>query len=90
MRSLGLGTASVAAGVFADEIIGLESLTGDEVPATRVEVLADPAAVPPMFDDDGTVTAANSAPEADGAAAVLVADAAWAEAHGLEPLATVP
>jgi acetyl-CoA acetyltransferase len=42
-----------------------------------------------MFDDDGTVTAGNSAPDADGAAGVVLADADAARELGLVPLAVL-
>ncbi|MBJ7535357.1 acetyl-CoA C-acetyltransferase [Rhodomicrobium vannielii ATCC 17100] len=42
----------------------------------------------PAFDKDGgTLTAANSTPLTDGAAAVLLASEDWAKAHGLKPQA---
>jgi acetyl-CoA acyltransferase len=43
----------------------------------------------PAFAADGTVTAGNSSPLNDGAAAVLVASREYATAHGLTPIATV-
>ena len=43
----------------------------------------------PAFKKDGTVTAGNSSSLNDGAAAVLVVSAEYAESHGLEPLAKV-
>jgi acetyl-CoA C-acetyltransferase len=42
----------------------------------------------PVFGgEDGTMTAGNSTPLSDGASAVLLGTAEWAEAHGLRPLA---
>ncbi|MCW4458344.1 acetyl-CoA C-acetyltransferase [Microbacterium sp. MPKO10] len=43
----------------------------------------------PAFDPEGTITAGNSSPLSDGAAAVVVADRAWAEERGLEWLAVL-
>ena len=43
----------------------------------------------PAFKGDGSVTAGNSSSLNDGAAAVLVVSKAYAEAHGLTPLAKV-
>jgi acetyl-CoA acyltransferase len=43
----------------------------------------------PAFESEGTVTPGNSSSLNDGAAAVLVVSKAYAEAHGLEPLAKV-
>lgn len=41
------------------------------------------------FTKEGTVTAANASTIDDGAAALVVADAAWAEANGKRPLARI-
>ncbi|MFX9877816.1 acetyl-CoA C-acyltransferase, partial [Acinetobacter baumannii] len=43
----------------------------------------------PVFREGGTVTAGNSSPLNDGAAAVLLVSDAYAKAHGLNPLARV-
>jgi 3-oxoadipyl-CoA thiolase len=43
----------------------------------------------PAFEEGGTVTAGNSSSFNDGAAAVLLASADYARAHGLEPLAKI-
>ena len=43
----------------------------------------------PAFESEGSVTPGNSSSLNDGAAAVLVVSKAYAEAHGLEPLAKV-
>jgi len=55
-------------------------------PGTTLEVLA---ALRPAFAADGTVTAGNSCPLNDGAAAVLVMSSARAERLGLEPRARI-
>jgi acetyl-CoA C-acetyltransferase len=55
-------------------------------PATTMEVLG---ALPPAFKADGTVTAGNSCPLNDGAAAVLVMSARRAEQLGLTPRARI-
>jgi acetyl-CoA C-acetyltransferase len=55
-------------------------------PGTTVEVLAK---LKPAFKPDGSVTAGNSCPLNDGAAAVLVMSAARAEALGLKPKARI-
>ena len=47
------------------------------------------AGLKPAFRADGTVTAGTSSPLTDGAAAVLVCTADYAERHGLKPLAQV-
>ncbi len=53
---------------------------------TSLETLAK---LKPAFKPDGKVTAGNSSPMNDGAAAVVIASRAYAEKHGLKPLAHV-
>lgn len=43
----------------------------------------------PVFRENGTVTAGNSSPLNDGAAALVVSSEQWAERHGLAPLARI-
>ena len=53
-------------------------------PETTLETLAQ---LRPAFKATGSVTAGNASPYSDGAAAVLVTSRAFADAHGLTPLA---
>jgi acetyl-CoA acyltransferase len=84
--------AAQAAGAFAGELVPVETedgpVTADECPrpGTTVEKLAKLA---PVFRKGGSVTAGNSSPLNDGAAALLVTSDAYARAHGLRPLARV-
>jgi 3-oxoadipyl-CoA thiolase len=93
--------AAVAAGAFEREIVPVPVPSGkggkaaepvlfakDESPRsdTTLEALARLA---PAFRKGGTVTAGNSSPINDGAAAVLVASEDVVRAHRLEPLARV-
>ncbi|MFC6719306.1 thiolase family protein [Natrialbaceae archaeon GCM10025810] len=55
-------------------------------PGTTKEKIAK---LPPAFEEDGTVTAANASQISDGAAAVLLTSRAFAEERGLEVLAEV-
>lgn len=55
-------------------------------PDTSMDKLAGLA---PAFLETGTVTAGNASPLTDGAAAVLVCSADYAERHGLMPLAAI-
>ncbi|WP_053239067.1 thiolase family protein [Sandaracinus amylolyticus] len=55
-------------------------------PDSSVEALAK---LKPVFKKDGSVTAGNSSPLNDGAAAVLLASSKWAKANGAKPLARV-
>src|ERR1700674_908276 len=80
-------------GFFDREIIPVplpngEMFTKDDGPrpGTTVEVLAT---LKPAFREDGTVTAGNSCPLNDGAAAVVVMSARKAKELGLKPLARV-
>lgn len=85
--------AAQAAGTFAGEIVavdvagkkGAERFARDEAPRpdTTVEVLAK---LKPAFRKDGTITAGNAPGLNSGAAAMIVAERAWAEANGVEPL----
>ena len=89
--------AAAESGVFDAEIVpvtvpqrkgGDLVLTKDEGirPQTTVESLAP---LRPAFDKDGTITAGNSSPLSDGAAAVVLATRGYAEDNGLEWLAVV-
>ena len=77
-----------ARGVFADEIVPMDELATDEGirPDTSIEALAR---LRPVFRADGTVTAGNSSPLSDGAAALLIGSEAAAEAIGARPLARI-
>ncbi len=55
-------------------------------PDSTIEALAK---LKPVFRKDGSVTAGNSSPLNDGAAALLLASRAWATKNGVKPLARV-
>ena len=84
--------AAQIAGLLADEIIPIVTAAGTVDkdgcirPETTLEKLAE---LKPAFDKDGTVTAGTSSPLTDGASAVLVCTAEYADKAGLEPLATI-
>jgi acetyl-CoA acyltransferase len=93
LRSHQKALAAQEARAFDAELVPVEvkggpPVTADECPRrdTTMEKLA---ALAPAFKKGGTVTAGNSSPLNDGAAAVLVASDRWAKAHGLAPLARV-
>jgi acetyl-CoA C-acetyltransferase len=84
-------------GRFAEEIVPVTVPVGrgetvtvsvDEHPR-RDTTLEKLAALPSLTGPNGTITAGNSSGIADGGAAVVVVDRDYAEAHGLEVLATV-
>jgi acetyl-CoA C-acetyltransferase len=86
--------AAQAAGGFAAEIVGVEvnGRKGREIfatdeanrPETTLEGLAN---LKPAFRKDGTITAGNAPGLNTGAAAVIVADAAFAEKNRIQPIA---
>lgn len=77
-------------GLYDGEIVGYEGveLERDECirDATSMEALAK---LKPSFRKDGTVTAGNSSPLNDGAAALLLVDEEGLRATGREPLARI-
>ncbi len=97
LRSQLRAEAAARAGRFDDEIVALTVAEGrgdpiivnaDEHPraGSTIEGLAK---LKPIVRADGTVTAGNASGINDGACAVLIANAAAAKIHGLEPLARV-
>lgn len=57
--------------------------------AIRADASIEAMAKLKPIDKDGTITAANAPGVNDGAAAVVLADEAWAQSHGFEALATI-
>jgi acetyl-CoA acyltransferase len=92
VRSHQRAAAAVAAGNLTEEIVPVTSKAGSIAqdgcirPDTTPETLAG---LKPAFDKDGTVTAGTSSPLTDGASAVLVCSEAYADKHGLQPLARI-
>ena len=83
-------------GAIAEEMVPVvvHNKKGDVVidrdEAPRRDTSADAlAALKPVFDPSGTVTAGNAPGVNDAGAATVVADEAWARARGLSPIATV-
>jgi acetyl-CoA acyltransferase len=92
VRSHRRAAAGVVAGNFNDEIVPIVSKGGsvDQDGCIRPDTTAEGLAVlKPAFDKDGTVTAGTASPLTDGAAAVLVCSEAYADKHGLQPLARI-
>jgi acetyl-CoA C-acetyltransferase len=94
LRSQQRFSAAQAAGKFIEEIVAVE-VPGRKGP-TRFETdehnrpgttLATLAALKPAFRKDGTITAGNAPGLNSAAAAMVLADAEWAETHGLAPAA---
>jgi acetyl-CoA C-acetyltransferase len=94
LRSQQRFAAAQAAGRFEEEIVPVEintrkgttSFAKDEHnrPDTTVETLTK---LKPAFRKDGTITAGNAPGLNSGAAAMIIAEAGWAEKQGLEPMA---
>lgn len=92
--------AAMKAGRLADEIVPVQAVTGYEADGTRITRTFDTDETPrpettleglaslrPAFAEGGSVTAGNSSPLSDGAAATLITTRARAAELGLEPLA---
>ena len=90
LRSHQRAAAAWSSGEFADEIVPVpgSDLATDE--CVRADTSMDKLAkLRPAFRKDGTVTAGNSSPLNDGAAAMLLADEAGLDAVGRRPLARI-
>ena len=88
LRSQERAAAAQDEGRFDDEIVPVGEVAADE--AIRRETSYEKlAALPPVFDPDGTTTAGNAPGVNDGASCVVVCSEEFARAHGLEPLATI-
>ena len=94
LRSQQRFSAAQAAGKFADEIAAVE-VPGRKGPTVfdkdehnRPETTAESLAkLKPAFRKEGTITAGNAPGLNAAGAAMVVADAAWAEKNGLVPMA---
>jgi acetyl-CoA C-acetyltransferase len=95
VTSLERARAAIAEGVFANEIApiviktrqGETIIDTDEHPnSVKIEKIS---LLPPVFVEDGTVTAANSSAIADGAAALVLMTEKEAEQRGIKPLARI-
>ena len=101
LRSHQRAAAAQAAGRFAEEIVPLEIeevTAGPRGPQRRTTTFSQDehlradttleglAKLKPVFKQGGTVTAGNSSPLSDGAAAVVIMERTVAESLGLKPL----
>ncbi len=85
VRSHRLAAAARDAGRFADELVEVPGLSGDDRPRRHLDAAAL-ARLPAAFVPGGTVTAGNSCGVSDGAAAVAVVDDATHARLGLPGL----
>ena len=81
--------AAYERGFFSDLVAPFRGVERDNIlrPDTSLEKLATLKPACDKVSGRGTLTAANSTPLTDGAAAVLLASEEWARSHGHEPLA---
>jgi acetyl-CoA C-acetyltransferase len=95
LRSLTRAQKAIADGSFAEEIVPVTVKSGkterqvehDELPQkAKPEKIST---LKPAFEENGTVTAANSSSLSDGAAALVLMRRSEAERRGVAPLATI-
>lgn len=96
IESYNRAAAAWAAGKFSDEIVPVEvpQRRGDAIMVTEDEEYKNVKMekIPqlrPVFDKEGTVTAANASTLNDGASALIIASAEAVEKHGLKPIAKI-
>jgi len=85
VRSLSRARAAIESGAFAGEIVPVASVDTDEQPGR-----ARPEKIPflkPAFAANGTITAANASSISDGAAALVMTRARFAQAQGMKIVA---
>ena len=93
LQSYERANKAIEAGVFKDEIVPIEVKQGRNTIIFDTDEEAGkvkPEKVPqlrPVFDKEGSVTAANASSINDGAAAMLVCSESYANTHGLTPIA---
>jgi acetyl-CoA C-acetyltransferase len=75
-------------GLFAAEIVPVGEVSADEA-VRRDTTLERLAALPPVMDPEGTITAGNAPGVNDGASCIVVCSEEFAKRRGLEPLATI-
>jgi acetyl-CoA C-acetyltransferase len=88
LRSHQRAAAAIDEGRFREEIVPVGDVDTDEAPRrdTSLEKLA---ALPPVFDPEGTTTAGNAPGVNDGAGALVVTSEEFARERGLDVLATI-
>lgn len=89
LSSYDRASKAIQAGYFKDEIVPIETRAGmfevdEEVGKLKREKITQ---LKPVFQKDGTVTAANASSISDGASVLLVCSEKFAQANSLTPLA---
>jgi acetyl-CoA C-acetyltransferase len=88
LRSHELAAKAQDDGFFAEEIVPVGDATADE--SIRRDTTPEKlAALKPVMDPEGTITAGNAPGVNDGASCVIVCSEEFAKRRGLEPLATI-
>ncbi len=75
-------------GHYADGVVAVAGVTRDETIRTDAS-LGTLGTLPPAFSPQGTITAGNSSPINDGAAAAIIASGEAVEQLGLNPIGTI-
>ena len=95
LRSYAQAQAATKAGKFADEIVPIEvknkagiTIINDDEDIYKV-IPEKVAKLAPVFEEGGTITAANASNLNDGAAALVLASKEAVEKYGLKPLAKI-
>lgn len=92
LESLRRALAAIEEGAFADEIAPVETRRNGEITVDEQPGKARPEKIRqlrPVFDKNGSVTAANSSSISDGAAALVLMREEDAMARGLTPIARI-
>jgi acetyl-CoA C-acetyltransferase len=88
LRSQHKAARAWESGWFDDEIVTVNNLAVDEVMRPQSD-MATLSGLPPVYQDDGMVTAGNASPLSDGSSVVLVTTTGKAHEMGLTPLAAI-
>ncbi|OLO42179.1 acetyl-CoA acetyltransferase [Alkalihalophilus pseudofirmus] len=76
---------AIQSGQFSEEIVPIAGMTTDECPRNNTS-LEKLHSLPPVFKENGTVTAGNACPMNDGAAVVLIMSLEKCHELGLQPI----
>jgi acetyl-CoA C-acetyltransferase len=90
------GATAARANVFADEIVPVQGLDGENMPVShtvdegiRFEATLEATRAVKLLSEDGRLTAATSSQICDGASGVVVVNAAGLKKLGVEPIARI-
>lgn len=92
LRSHERAAAATDEGRFSEQLVPIDTEDGtlaEDEGIRRSTTLEKLGSLPPAFAGEGSVTAGNASQISDGAAGVVLTSRAFAESHGLEPMAEV-